>query len=76
MSGAARPVSKEHRELVAWAAPLGWTWRVLASGHLRWDHPEVTVPVFTCKTPRTRESAKARQKLRTALRRATGRSIE
>lgn len=71
-----RFASKEHRDLAAWAVPLGWRWTIGNGGHLRWDHPEVAGPVFTAKTPRHPESRKDFQKLRTALRRATGEDIQ
>jgi len=58
------------RTLAAWAREQGWRWRHCGSGHLRWDHPEVTGPVFTAGSPRSNGILKEKQKLRTALRRA------
>ena len=69
-------ISKEHRELAAWAARFGWTWKLTSGTHIRWEHPKVPQPVFSPGTPSTCGSAKPRQKMRMAYRLATGREME
>lgn len=69
MSG--RYPSAAIRDLVLWAAPLGWSWKRTGSGHIRWDHASVSSPVFTACTPHKRSGTKEeRAKLRRALARA------
>ena len=65
-----RLCSADLRELADWAKASGWSWSYTGSMHLRWDHPQVPHPVFTGNTPRAPGNLKAKQKLRTALRRA------
>ncbi len=50
-----RLCSADLRNLADWAKASGWSWSYTGSMHLRWDHPQVP---------------QAKQKLRTALRRA------
>jgi hypothetical protein len=71
MSSRERFQSKATRELGLWARAQGWTWRVCGSGHFRFEHSAVPAPVFTRATPRANGGHKERQKLQTALRRAT-----
>lgn len=61
--------SADGRDMIRWATSQGWTCHVTGSGHLRFDHAEVTGPVFTAVTPRANGWHKERQKLATALRR-------
>ena len=50
-------ISKEHRELAAWAERFGWTWKLTSGTHIRWEHPKVPQPVFS---PTRRRHAAAR----------------
>jgi len=69
-------LSKENRELAAWAAAYGWTWSFTGKTHLRWSHPDLPHAVFTPHTPHTGESHKPKQKMRAAFKAATGREME
>lgn len=62
--------SHDLRILANAAQEAGWRWSRTGSGHIRWEHPDVPGPIFTASTPRANGSRRARQKLRTALRKA------
>jgi len=44
-------VSRAARDLIRRAAAAGWSVAPTRGGHLRFTHPEASVPVFTASTP-------------------------
>lgn len=69
MGKAARPPNHAARELIAWAAALGFSWELTGKGHLAFRHPSVPGKIVASGTPRTGASHRiAKSEMRRALR--------
>ena len=68
----AKRINKNIRDLAQWAEPYGWNWKATKNGHVAWYHPNVPGMIVTSGTPKTPESRKPRQQMRTAYKIATG----